>query len=197
MNTAFEVVTTLDLTAKPTLCDTDTPKATSLQSPAISLMDNYGLASPLKVSDEVSYDHVQEILADTHSQYLLVEDSAGRISGLVGVEHVTGIRSMIRAQERQQRIRELNAGDLMEAIDNLPTISLKQAMRAKLGDLVATFEKTSSDYVLVMDPSGQSLRGLFSARAISRNLKMPINPGYQARSVADIALAITGEYKRI
>lgn len=193
----YHAIDTTLLNKKPILAVKDQPADISLDSPAIELMEDFTVTKPLKVSDQLAYGHVKEILFDTHSDHLLVHDQQQQIIGFIPIEDIMGIRSMMRAHEYQQRLHDLSARDLMEPIHSLPALSLVDVRRANLGDIVATFKQCGASYLVVMDEANEKIVGLFSSRYISRVLGMKVESGFQAMSVAEIAQAITGHYSKV
>ncbi|MDX1695846.1 MAG: hypothetical protein R3208_18930 [Ketobacteraceae bacterium] len=197
MTIRYHAIATTPLNKKPCLVDSLQRSDLSMDSPATDLMEDFSVTRPLKISDQLPYEHVREILFDTHSDYLLVEDSRHQIVGIIPIEDLMGVRAMIRAQACRQRLQELCARDLMEPVNTLPAVSLSAVRRSIAGNIVATFKHHAANYLLVTNETGDQVLGLFNSRAVSRNLGIKVEGNFQAMSVAEIAQAITGHYPKL
>lgn len=191
MNSYFHALNTSSFNTKPVLSKVYHSNCVNMDTPAIEVMDDFTQFNPVAVHYLFSYEHIKDVLTDTHSEYALIEDNQGLVVGLLPITDLMGLRSMIRAVEFRQPLKDLVGRDLMTSITDIPVLEMDDIERSKVGDVVFTFKKHFINYLSVVDDSYR-LRGIFSARKLSKALDMQLDVGIQSQSVIEIAQAING-----
>ena len=197
MSSHYQVLETTVLKRKAPLCQPLAPADLSVNSPAIEAFEDFSLISPLLVPEDIDYVHLRELFLGTHRHFSLVEDKTGKLTGILFLEDVVGPRSMIKAYECQNSLREQTAGELMIPLGSLPGISLARARKASVGDIISTLKRLSVTSLLVTDDDGETVCGIFSLKNINSLLPLRLPSPLHAGSVAEIAQVINGHYQRV
>ena len=126
---------------------------------------------------------------------LFVTDPARRVVGVVTSNDLLGEKPTRVAGERLMRHEELTVRDIMVAAEELDAVSLSDVLRSEVGHVVSTLKACGRQHALVMEEGsdGQlSLRGIFSASQIARQMGIPLQTTEVARTFAEIEAAIAG-----
>ena len=93
------------------------------------------------------------------------------------------------------RHEELVVRDIMVATEELDAVSLSDVLRSEVGHVVSTLKACGRQHALVVEEGGNgdlSLRGIFSASQIARQMGIPLQTTEVARTFAEIEAAIAG-----
>jgi len=164
-----------------------------LEDPAIRAMTDLRQVRALTVSPGVSMDAAYQRMRVNGVRMLLVADERNVIVGLISSTDVEGERPVQRMHDRGIRREEVLVSDVMTPAQRLEVIELRDVERACVGHVVASLKSMGRQHALVVerDTLGrQSLRGVFSATQIARQLGVPIQVDSVARSFADVEQAL-------
>ncbi len=197
MSSHHQVLETTAIKRKASLCNSISPVELSILSPAIEAFEDFSRISPLLVPEEINYVHLKDIFLNTHRHFAMVEDKVGKLTGILFLEDVIGPRSMIKAYESQNNLRDQTARELMNPLGYLPGISLAKVRKATVGDIISTLKRLSVNSLLVADNEGETVQGIFSIKHINSLLPLHMPASLRVGSVAEIAQVINGHYRKI
>ena len=96
------------------------------------------------------------------------------------------------ARERE----ELEVRDVMTSLEDMEAIEMSDVARSEVGHIVATLKNCGRQHTLVVDrdveAGKQTLRGIFSASQIARQLGVDLSTHEFARTFAEIEAAFAG-----
>jgi CBS domain-containing protein len=121
---------------------------------------------------------------------LLVVGLHGVIEGLITARDLMGERSINLLHERGGRHKSLTVADVMTPRSAIDVLEISTVARAEVGDIVATLKDVGRQHALVVDRDPltheETLRGIFSATQIGRQLGVPILIFEVAHTFAEI-----------
>lgn len=120
---------------------------------------------------------------------LLVVDQDRRVVGVITATDILGEKPMRVIAQTGVRREELLVRDVMSPQETLEALDLAQLRTAKVGHIVATLRQSGRQHALVVehDAAGrQTVRGLFSATQIARQLGVAIPTSEIARTFSEI-----------
>lgn len=194
--TSFKPLTTHHLTAHAALARPEPAQAVTLNSPALEVMTDFKHTHPVTITADASLFAANEAMIAHRVRLLFVITEAGALQGIVSTQDTLGERPMQLRHQGKGSVFELTVADLMHPLASLQVLSLADVRHANVGDLVATVQRLGVQHMLVSahDAPGQavSIRGLFSARQISRQLGMEVETFERAQTFAQIEAALVG-----
>ncbi len=125
---------------------------------------------------------------------LLAEDKEGNIVGLITSIDISGEKAVQFTTDTSKKHSDVKVGHLMTKIQDIPALTIEDALTAQVGDILHTLNEIGSEYALVtMQESKQiAVRGVFSARNIAKELKIFFDPSPGARTFAEFTKALHG-----
>jgi len=172
------------------------PKTVSITSPAVDVMTDLERIPPATIEPQSTLYQANQAMILRGVRLLLVIEKNGRISGVVTATDLLGEKPVRIAQARGARREELAVRDVMTALEDMEAIELADVARAEVGHIVATLENCGRQHTLVVDRDGeagkQTLRGIFSASQIARQLGVELTTHEFARTFAEIEAAFAG-----
>jgi len=120
---------------------------------------------------------------------LLVVDQDRKVLGLITATDILGEKPVLAASERGLRREEVMVRDIMTPQERLEVLAMTDVRAAKVGHVVATLQKAGRQHAVVVDHDGmgrQTVRGLFSATQIARQLGVAILTSEVARTFSEI-----------
>jgi CBS domain-containing protein len=120
---------------------------------------------------------------------LLVVDQDRKVVGLITATDILGESPVLAASERGVRREEVMVRDIMTPQERLEVLDMAEVRASKVGHVVATLRKAGRQHALVVDRDGrggQTVRGLFSATQIARQLGATIQTSEIARTFSEI-----------
>jgi CBS domain-containing protein len=167
------------------------------RSPAIEVMTDLRRVSAVTVERGLSIAEANRMMIARGVRALFVVDDARRVLGIVTATDILGERPVQFAQAREIRYDEVTAGDIMTPAERLEVLDLRDVMRARIGDIVATLRSVARQHALVAEaargaPAGQwTICGIFSLTQIGRRLGIPPQQIHDiARTFAEIEALI-------
>ena len=133
-------------------------------------------------------------LKQSGSNLLLVHNDQQQIIGLISSADISGEKPTKFVKDTGKKRDELKVKHLMTSIENIPTISTQEAVKAQIGDILQTLNSVASEYVLVatQEDSNTAIRGVFSARTIAKSLNIFFDPSPAAKNFMDYTKALHG-----
>src|SRR5262245_17554028 len=120
---------------------------------------------------------------------LLVVDQNRNVLGLVTATDILGEKPVQAAVQRGVNRGEIQVRDIMTPQERLEVLDLAAVRGAKVGHIVATLSKAGRQHAVVVQrdaKSRQTVRGLFSATQIARQLGISIQTTEVARTFSEI-----------
>ena len=168
-------------------------EAATLNDPAIRVMTDFRHVRALTVPPGVSMDTAYQRMRVNGVRLLLVVDEANRIVGLITSADIEGERPMQLMQERSIRRDELLVADMMTPRERLEVIETRDLEHARVGHVASSLRAMGRQHAMVVERDGegrQSVRGLFSATQLGRQLGDTIQTTTFARSFAEVEEAL-------
>lgn len=164
-------------------------------SPAIEVMTDLRRIPAATIANDLSLAEANHSMILRGVRLLFVTDPGRRVVGVVTSNDLLGEKPTRVASERMMRHEELTVRDIMVAAEELDAVSLSDVLRAEVGHVVSTLKACGRQHALVMEEGvdGElSLRGIFSASQIARQMGIPLQTTEVARTFAEIEAAIAG-----
>ncbi len=164
-------------------------------SPAIEVMTDLRRIPAATIAHDLSLAEANHSMILRGVRLLFVTDPARRVVGVITFNDLLGEKPTRVAGERLMRHEELTVRDIMVAAEELDAVLLSDVLRSEVGHVVSTLKACGRQHALVMEEGGDgqlSLRGIFSASQIARQMGIPLQTTEVARTFAEIEAAIAG-----
>jgi CBS domain-containing protein len=161
----------------------------TLDSPAIDVMTDLSQVAAVTIDGSTPLASANDYMMARGVRSLFVATSEGRVSGLITATDVLGERPVRVSQARGVRRNELLVADVMTPIDTVAAMKLEDVRAAKVGHIVASLTQAGRQHGLVAEirsPSEVSIRGIFSATEIARQLGVALHIPELARTFAEV-----------
>jgi CBS-domain-containing membrane protein len=149
-----------------------------LDDPAIRVMTDLRKISAITIRPEISIEIATQRMKQRGVRMLLVTDDSEDIVGLITSTDLQGEKPLLLVQQMVVRYRDILVRDIMTPHDQLEVMCMDDVEKATVGDVVATLQGAGRQHALVADrvpgTQEQSLRGIFSAAQVARQLDMEI-----------------------
>jgi hypothetical protein len=176
-----------------------------LDDPASTIFTDLRLASSVIVPQREPLAESLRLMQLAGVRMAFVVDLGGRVTGLVTAADVHGERPLVAASRRGVSHADLVVADVMTPLADCATLSFDAVQRARVGDIVATFQATGQRYLIVTElqaggnapheATPLALRGLFSANQAERALGHAIDQSpaahLRSRSFSELAAALS------
>jgi len=169
-------------------------KDLTMEDSAIAVMTDHRIEKAPTCLLDKSLDRAMKQMAEENCNMLLVIEEGGEILGLITSADISGEKPITYTQRSGKKRSELKVKHLMTKIQDIPSLSIKDVLESKIGDILRTLNEIGSEYVLVTmeENEGTFIRGVFSARSIARSLKIFFDPSPGARTFAEFTKALHG-----
>lgn len=160
-----------------------------LDDPAVRVMTDFKQVRALTTPPGVSMEYASQRMAVNRVRLLLVVDHHNRLLGLITTTDIEGDKPLRLVQQRGVRRGDLLVSDIMTPREKLEAIAMEDVLRARVGDVVATLQAVGRQHAMVTDCDDhghQTVRGLFSASQLARQLGMPIQTLEIAGNFAEV-----------
>ena len=165
------------------------PERVLLDDPALQVMTDFRATTAIIVLSGDALDEAHRRMIQRGVRLLLVVDQDRRVVGVITATDVLGEKPTREIAERGVRRDELLVRDVMTPQALLEVLDLASVRAAKVGHVVATLQSTGRQHALVVeqDASGrQTVRGVFSATQVARQLGVAIPTSEIARTFSEI-----------
>lgn len=167
----------------------------SLDDPAVVVMTDLKKISAVTIRPEISIEIASQRMKQRGVRMLLVTDDNEDIAGIITSTDLQGPKPMKLVQQRGIVYKDITVRDIMTDHDQLEVLCMDDVEKAVVGQIVTTLQQSGRQHALVADrPPGsqvQSLRGIFSAAQIARQLDTDLSAPKIAQTFADIERLIT------
>lgn len=165
------------------------PEKVTLEDPAAQVMTDFNSVTAVIILPGDTLDEAHRRMIQRGVRLLLVVDQNRSVLGLITATDVLGEKPLQAAVQRGVRRGEIQVRDIMTPQERLEVLDLAQVRGAKVGHIVATLQKAGRQHAVVVecDAQGrQSLRGLFSATQVARQLGVTLQTSEVARTFSEI-----------
>jgi CBS domain-containing protein len=165
------------------------PDRVTLEDPAMSVMTDLTRVSAVVSLPGDTVNEAHRRMIQRGVRLLLVVDAHRKVVGIVTATDVLGEKPVQVATARGISREQVLVSDVMVTQVNLEVLDLADVRAAKVGHVVATLRKAGRQHAMVVEHDGQgwqSVRGLFSATQIARQLGVTIQISEIARTFSEI-----------
>ncbi|WIM04888.1 MAG: CBS domain-containing protein [Candidatus Nitricoxidivorans perseverans] len=167
-----------------------------VDSPALEVMTDLARIPPATVEPQDSFDQANQAMILRGVRLLLVTEDGGRVAGVVTARDLLSEKPVRVANARGVRRHELEVRDVMTPLDQMEAMDMADVAAARVGHVIATLEQCGRQHAIVFEKSAtdgrQTLRGIFSASQIARQLGVDLTTHEVARTFAEIEAAFAG-----
>ena len=165
-----------------------------IDSPALAVMTDLRQIPAATIDLEAPLDAANRFMIRHGVRLLLVTNDERQVLGLITANDVLGEKPVQFALERGINRTEIRVRDIMTRRERLELLLYADLIRAEVGHIVATLKRMGRQHALVIDSSGegevQTIRGIFSASQIARQLGVTIQTTEVAQTFAEIETAL-------
>jgi len=170
------------------------PERVRVDSPALAVMTDLRQIPAATIDPEAPLDAANRFMIRRGVRLLLVSDDEGQVLGLIIANDILGEKPVQFALERGIKRQEIRVRDIMTPCERLEVLHYADLIHAEVGHIVATLQHTGRQHALVADRGGdgktQTVRGIFSASQIARQLGVAILTTEVAQTFAEIGVAL-------
>ena len=169
------------------------PNPVTLDSPAVDVMTDLALVAAVTIEASASLVTANEYMIARGVRSLFVTAPNGRVLGLITAADLLGERPVRESHARGVGRNDLQVTDVMTPIHAVAAMKLEDVRAAKVGHIVASLTQAGRQHGLVAEirgPSEVSIRGIFSASQIARQLGVPLHIPELARTFAEVEQAL-------
>ena len=165
-----------------------------VDSPALAVMTDLRQIPAATIDLEAPVDAANRFMIRRGVRMLLVSDDECQVLGLITSSDILGEKPMQFVLERGIKRHEIRVRDIMIRCEQLEVLDYADLIHAEVGHVVATLQHSGRQHALVIDMGGdgktQTVRGIYSASQIARQLGVAINTTEVARTFAEIGAAL-------
>ncbi len=165
------------------------PQRVGLDDPAVSVMTDLQQVSAVLIRPGDGIDEAHRRMVQRGVRLLLVVEENRKVVGIIAADDVLGEKPLQMIAERGCRHEDILVRDIMTPPQRLEVLHLSDVHGAKVGHIVATLKKSGRQHAVVVEvghDGKQTVRGLFSATQIARQLGVAIQTSEIARTFAEI-----------
>ncbi len=169
------------------------PQNVKLNDPAINVMTDLRSVSVVNVRARTSLDKANAKMIRYGVRTLLVLDDADRVVGFLTATDVMGEKPVRFLQQVGGTHADIMVSDVMTVQGELEVLNLEDVLKAKVGNILVTLKAAGRQHAMVVEENvdgSQTVRGLFSATQIGRQLGVQIKTAEAAKIFAEIEAAV-------
>jgi CBS domain-containing protein len=169
------------------------PERAGLEHPALDVMTDLKRVSAVVIRPDDTVDEAHRRMIQRGVRLLLVLDHERHVVGLITATDIQGEKPMTVTAERGCRREEILVSDIMTPQEGLEVLDMADVAGARVGHIVATLTASGRQHAMVVDRDArgmETVRGLFSATQIARQLGAAIPTIERARTFAEIKEAL-------
>lgn len=165
----------------------------SLNDPAINVMTDLGSVSVVVVRAMTSMEKANAKMIRYGVRTLLVLDDADKVAGILTATDVLGDKPVRFLQQVGGTHADILVRDVMTVQRDLKVLKLEEVKSSRVGDILITLKAAGRQHTIVVEDhadGSQTVRGLFSATQIARQLGVQIRTAEAAKIFAEIEASI-------
>lgn len=146
----------------------------TLKSPARAIFTDFKKHKPLVIEIDTLAGDALHLMQKTHVHLQLVVDKKNELIGTISQNEMNEQQFLIKQKHGFDRT-QLTVGDMMISRDHIKVLHYKLLDVLKIEDLIDLLKEEGMQHCLVTDPEQEQIRGIISARDISRRLHIDVN----------------------
>lgn len=169
------------------------PDKATVEDAAVEVMTDLQSVTAVIILPGDTVDEAHARMIQRGVRLLLVVDQNRNVLGLITATDILGEKPLQVAVERGVRRGEIQVRDVMTPLERLEVLDMAEVRSARVGHIVATLQKAGRQHAVVVerDAAGrQTVRGLFSATQIARQLGVTVQTTEVARTFSEIEAAL-------
>lgn len=170
------------------------PQNVTLNDSAVSVMTDLRSVSVVNVRAKTSLEKANEKMIRYGVRTLLVLDDADKVTGMLTATDVLGEKPVRFLQLMGGTHADIMVRDVMTVQRELEVLKLEDVQKAKVGSILATLKAAGRQHAMVVEESAdgsQTVRGLFSATQIARQLGVQLKTAEVSKVLAEIEAAVS------
>lgn len=165
----------------------------TLNAPAINVMTDLRSISVVVVRAMTSMEKANAKMIRYGVRTLLVLDDADKVAGILTATDVLGEKPVRFLQQVGGTHADILVRDVMTMQRDLKVLTLDDVMKSSVGDILATLKAAGRQHATVVEENAdgsQTVRGLFSATQIARQLGVQLKTAEVAKIFAEIEASV-------
>jgi CBS domain-containing protein len=165
------------------------PDRVTLDDPAASVMTDLARVSAVVILPGDTVNEAHRRMIERGVRLLLVVDTNRKVVGVVTATDILGEKPVQAATARGMPREHVLVSDILLPQQDLEVLDMADVRVARVGHVVATLKKAGRQHAVVVEHDGQgrqTVRGLFSATQIARQLGVTIHTSEIARTFSEI-----------
>ena len=168
-----------------------------IDSSALAVMTDLKSIPAASIDPDASVDDANRFMIRRGVRLLLVSDDDRQVLGLITANDILGEKPVQFARERGIKRHEVRVRDVMIPRERLEVLRYTDLIHAEVGHVVATLRRAGRQHALVSDMGAdgktETVRGIYSASRIARQLGVAIETTEVAETFAEIGAALGAE----
>jgi CBS-domain-containing membrane protein len=189
----FHILSTRRLAGTVRIVSSASPKAVTLQSPALEVMTDLRYTHAAVIDTATSMEVANAYMIKRGVRLLLVYDEDKNICGIITATDILGEKPLRFIQERRVKHSEILVSDIMTPLERLEGVAIEDVQRARVGDVITSLQDSGRQHTLVLesDEGGTAvICGIFSLTQIEKQLGVSIPSQEVARTFTEIEAAL-------
>jgi CBS-domain-containing membrane protein len=169
------------------------PQNVTLNDPATNVMTDLRSVSVVNVRAKSTLEKANDKMIRYGVRMLLVMDDTDKVTGLLTATDVLGEKPVRFLQQMGGTHADILVSDVMTVQRELEVSKLEDVQKARVGDILATLKASGRQHAMVVEEhadGSQTVRGLFSATQIARQLGVKVKTAEVAKVFAEIEAAV-------
>jgi len=165
------------------------PERVNPDDPALQVMTDFRSVVAIIILPGDTVDEAHRRMIQRGVRLLLVVDQDRKLLGLITATDILGEKPLQVIGQRGIQRQELLVRDIMTPQERLEALDYQDICAARVGHIVASLKAAGRQHALVVEDLGQgrqTVRGLFSATQIARQLGISIPTSEIARTFSEI-----------
>ncbi|MDO9010410.1 MAG: CBS domain-containing protein [Gallionella sp.] len=165
----------------------------SLSDPAINVMTDLRSVSVVVARAMTSMEKANAKMIRNRVRALLVLDDTDKVAGILTATDVLGEKPLRFLQEMGGTHADILVRDVMTLQRDLKVMKMEDVKAARVGDILTTLKTAGRQHAIVVEENAdgtQTVRGLFSATQIARQLGVQLNTAEVAKIFSEIEAAV-------
>ena len=170
------------------------PHSVTMNDAAVNVMTDLRSVTVVNVRAKTSLDKANDKMIRYGVRTLLVLDEADKVAGILTATDVLGEKPVNFLQQMGGTHADIMVRDVMTVQRELEVMKLEDVQKAKVGNILASLKAAGRQHAMVVEDNAdgsQTVRGLFSATQIARQLGLQVKNGEVAKVFAEIESAVS------
>jgi CBS domain-containing protein len=165
------------------------PEKVTLEDSAVQVMTDFESTTAIIILPADTVDEAHSRMIQRAVRLLLVVDENRSVLGVITATDILGEKPVQVAVERGSARGDIQVRDIMTPQEQIEVLDMAAVRGAKVGYVVATLSRAGRQHAIVVERDrhgGQTVRGVFSATQIARQLGVSMQTTEVARTFSEI-----------